>query len=1157
VSSTFIYYGLAGTLISKQQNQVILNATNDFVFTFEKILQKPEEDFTNIISKTKNFKNLNLDSTSIDFIFTLVGDTLINFNEYSAKRNSFINIQSKSFKQFFKYNPNVILQYRKLDNSQNVFYGRLITSVLLDSIARDIHTDIALVINDSPVDISNSAVNQKYLLSIINAERSLKFKNNFDLYSEELENSDFVASYFTPRQILTPGGKINFIIFNSFQESAELKSTLKNVAIIIVLAGSALTFIFVLLFTAKLRKQISLLGEAVELTRKGNLDHRVAVIAKDEVGQLGEAFNEMLDEIKKKNASEQEYTEFISMIIRNPSLQEVSDSALSKIIKTTGLTFGVFYIVSKKNIRVISSYGIGKNLVLPPREADFYSNAIEKGEVVEFEFHENYPEIKTGIASVKIKYLLVYPIIYNKETIAILELAGESAPQTSIRKYIESIQDQLAVGLVNARTLEQLENLVKELQVLNDDYQMQNMQIVEQNQKLKELHEQLKIKADELETQRAKAIELTKVKSQFLASMSHELRTPLISILGLTELMAKDTAINPKTMERINIVYRNGKKLLSMITNILEFSKFDSDKIEIRNESFLLDDLIDEIFQGIELIAKEKSLELQIDKEPRANLVLNTDRIKLEHVLNNLLVNAVKFTEKGRVQLKIKLIGNEDVEFCVNDTGIGIPTNEQEKIFAEFQQVDSGTERKFGGVGLGLAISKKYIELLGSEIKLESKPGEGTQFSFILKNIVLDILDAVELPGEINSNKPPQKENVVLLIADNMDTEKLFADYFSEYGVEIYRVASYDKAIEAIGIYDFHSIIAIPLKSGNLWKFINDIKESGNKNTPKLFIIPLIEEDKTGWQLVVDDFIPIHSAPTKLVESLTQIREEARIKFIDTLVVSENKDTFENIISIIEPTFHSTQITSASNLYKRIKTEIPDAIVLDVESIGKDAIAIVYKIRAGKATKKVPVIFLMPDIFPDDLASQINDELVAVTKKAEGNILDVLKELKAGLKISKETEIAQPITIEEPANIINTDVVASDKFSDSKQLILIVDDDNDSLFTIGEIVKELNYETMFAHNGMECLIMLNHVVPDLILLDIMMPQMNGFETIKRIRADKKFKGVPVLALTAYAMLENKNVIEKNGFSGLITKPVNSKVLASKIKESIKTKVTVL
>jgi two-component system chemotaxis sensor kinase CheA len=199
----------------------------------------------------------------------------------------------------------------------------------------------------------------------------------------------------------------------------------------------------------------------------------------------------------------------------------------------------------------------------------------------------------------------------------------------------------------------------------------------------------------------------------------------------------------------------------------------------------------------------------------------------------------------------------------------------------------------------------------------------------------------------------------------------------------------------------------------------------------------------------------------------------------------------------------------------------------------------------------------MPDIFPDDLASQINDELVAVTKKAEGNILDVLKELKAGLKISKETEIAQPITIEEPANIINTDVVASDKFSDSKQLILIVDDDNDSLFTIGEIVKELNYETMFAHNGMECLIMLNHVVPDLILLDIMMPQMNGFETIKRIRADKKFKGVPVLALTAYAMLENKNVIEKNGFSGLITKPVNSKVLASKIKESIKTKVTVL
>ena len=1152
VTSMFIFYSIAGSLISKQQNQTILNAANDFVFVFQKAVQTTQEDFIKLSGKLDDIDEINLDSTSLDFVFTLVGDSLINYDEYSSKNNGIINTQSKSFHQFFRNNPNIILQYEKLKNGKNVFYGMLITSTLLDTMASSVHCEVALIINDSPVEISNSLKTQSNLLNVVKAEQYLKFKNNFDLYREGLDNSDFVATYYTLKQLLTPGGKINFILFNSFTESAELRTVLKNIAIIIILAGGALSFIFVLLFTTKIRKQISLLSESVELTRKGDLNHRVPVISKDELGQLGSAFNNMLDEIKSNKDAEKEYTEFITLINQNPSLSEISDAALSKIVKTTGLTFGVLYAVANKNIRVVSTYGIGKNSVLPERETDFYNNAVEKHEVVEFEFHENYPEIKTGLAQIKIKYMIVYPVVYNRETIAVLELASESIPQTEVKSYLENIHDQLAIGLINARSLEQLEDLVRELQILNEEYHKQNQQIVEQNQRQKELHHQLEEKAAELEAQRAKAVELTQVKSQFLASMSHELRTPLISILGLTELMVKDTALNTKVKDRISIVYRNGKKLLGMITNILEFSKFDSGKIELRKESFLLDDLIEEILPGIVLVVEEKKLKFELVKEPNANLIINTDKTKLEHVLNNLLVNAVKFTEKGKVVLKIEAHKNNDLELRVYDTGIGINENEKESVFAEFQQLNGGTVKKFGGVGLGLAICKKYVELMGSELHLESKLNSGSCFFFILEDVVLDIFETDEesllVPKQLN--KYNSKKNI-LLVTDNGDTEKLFADYFSENNIFVSWVPSYDRAYELIQTTVFNLIIASHIENEKMWNFINDIKNNSSIQCPEIIIASVIKEDKIGQNYFVDEFITKDSVSQRLINAIHEIENFSNIKISEIEVVTSDENESARFNKILEQKY-STEIFGASaGFFRRIETEVPDMVVVDVESIKNDSIEIIHRIKNNNATKDVPLIFIMPNVFSLELSNKLNKGLVAETKKIGSNILSVIKDAMNHMNIETVSDKELTEKIEEQTADTETSFKKNIRAFKSHPTILIVDDDEDSLFTIGEFVKEMGYETIYAHNGMECLVTLNHIQPDLILLDIMMPQMDGFETIKRIRAENKLSKIPVLALTAYAMLENKNVIEKNGFDDLITKPVNSKILTTKIEERIK------
>jgi CheY-like chemotaxis protein len=227
-------------------------------------------------------------------------------------------------------------------------------------------------------------------------------------------------------------------------------------------------------------------------------------------------------------------------------------------------------------------------------------------------------------------------------------------------------------------------------------------------------------------------------------------------------------------------------------------------------------------------------------------------------------------------------------------------------------------------------------------------------------------------------------------------------------------------------------------------------------------------------------------------------------------------------------------------------------ILIDMDSISKDSVEIVYEVNANTATSKVPVIIILPQDISEELSNALNQQIISVTRKVCNNALDVLKEIRTYLCIDKKDIDEKEKYIEE--NIVETDAAAAFATSFSKSTILIVDDDSDSLFTISEFVKELDYDTIFAHNGMECLVTLNHVEPDLILLDIMMPQMDGFETIKRIRADKRFSNIPVIALTAYAMLDNKNVIEKNGFDDLVTKPVNSKILASKIKRYLKAKV---
>ncbi len=1157
VSSTVIFYSLAGKALQQQQSKSVLNATSDLVIALQNEILKTDSDFSNLIPNLSNFNSLNIDSTSIDFIFTLINDSLINSQESKTNSKSFINTRSFSFHQFFVNNPNIILRYAQLANGRMIYYGNLISAKMLDRISEKIRSEVALIVNDVPVEFSHSDRNQANLLNVVNAVRNLKYKNSYSIYSVESGNGDFIATLYTPKLYFSPEAKVNFVVFDAFKEGTDFRDTLRVVMIIIILAGSAVTFIVVLVSTAKIRRQIFLLSNVAEITSKGNMDHRVEVITHDEIGNLSGVFNKMLDELVRNKKAEKEYSEFITLINQNPTLKEISYAALSKIIKATGLTLGVFHMVENKSLRLISSYGIGKNLAALSLNTDMYNNAIGKKEKIEFHFSGNFPEVQIGIATIKLKYLTVYPVVYNKETIAVLELASESEPQVEVIKYLDNIQEQLAIGLANAKSLEQLENLVGELRILNDEYQKQNAQITVQNEELKELHKQLREKADELENQRAKAVELTKVKSEFLASMSHELRTPLISILGLTDLMLNDSILTDSIKGRLNIIHRNGKKLLELISNILEFSRFDSGKIEIKKDSFLLNDLLDEISPNIYQLTAEKNIKFVIDISEDTDILIESDKTKLEQILLNLLINAVKFTNEGSVTLSVKIINDSDLKIEVADTGIGISEENKKIIFAEFRQADSSISRKHGGAGLGLAISKKYVELLDGRIYVESEIGKGAKFSVILPNAILDVLKKFGhkfLTVSEAAPKEPEKKRI-LIITDNPESQKFISDYLQSYDYEILISSSYAESLKAAREKKPSVIVLNPfLKEENVWALVAALKTEPVTREIPILLTMIIEEEKVGWESEIFDFLvnPLS------IENLKPKVEQAE-KFFGTQIrkialIDWNKEEHEILAGLKNSAFELFYISEVNNMINLIEKENPQLIIIDLLSFGKNSLQISCELSRNKSSKHIPMILKIPSEFSKELNDDLTQQLRQLTLKIKSHPLDVLKNLRERLRIDDTLTNKRMRLIEEASDVQAADTMLKNgekKYANAKPTVLIVDDDSDALFTIGEYVKQLQCDTIFAHNGTECLVMLNHVNPDLILLDIMMPQMDGFETIRRIRTQKQFDRVPVIALTAYAMLDNKNVIEKNGFNDLITKPIDFQVLAAKFKRHIK------
>jgi len=1147
-SAAIAFYSIMYNTLTTQQSKIIASSSRNFIFTYRSFIDDIDEEFWTIKnSNTELFFERPIIAGNLNdfFLEASTSDSTI-ILRHSEK--SFIQIPTQNFTidEFIKLNPYAIINVKNISNDRICYFGKIISNAVLDDFSKRIGSDVALIWDNFTAEVSNSPYNYQYTFLLSKAHDYLKRNNDLGVFVGDSETSDIIATSYRTEKSSKHGNDLAFVLFTSHSEATDLRDTLRNILILIGVVGIIIALILSYILTHKLRARISDLNFATAQTRGGNFDTHIEVQSNDEIGSLGKAFNTMLDELKKNQRAKNDYSEFITLINKNASLTEIANAALKKILDTCGFLVGALYSVDGDEVSLICSSGLSSTNLRRERN-DFYKEIIESKEPIEISSGYSLPTVQTGILDLKISYLLLLPVIYNNKVIAILELASLNTPTSDAKDYLEKIKEQLAIGLTNAKAVVQLENFVVELKLLNDEYQKQNIQIKKQNDTLLEMSNQLKNKAEELEIQKEKAEDSTRLKSQFLASMSHELRTPMNSILGLTELILDKAQLSLKNKERLEVVLKSGKRLMGLINDILDLSKIEAGKMDIREEDILLEEIIEDVSNTASPLATEKGLEFNVKRICNTRFIINTDRVRVTQVLINLIGNAIKFTQRGKIELSISISSDKMLLFSVSDTGIGISEENKKIIFEEFRQIDGTASKKYSGTGLGLAISKKILDLIGGKIWVASIEGEGSVFSFTIPiKYEQEKRNVQALPVKPEVLRKNVK-NPVLVIDDDPEVRYTIGQYLITKGYEVIFAENGETGVKLAQERQPFAItldLLLPNKDG--WSVLKELKENPATKDIPVILISIIGDKNAGYGLgAFEYFIKPISAET-LLSAFTKLEAIAKKRIQKIVIVDDDELEFEKFKNEFkDENVNIEYIKDSEFAFNKIAEVQPDLVILDLMMPKIDGITLSQKLKSNSKTKHIPIIISTAKDLTSEEHQFLSNIVENITLKSNGHPLDVLKTVRDRIKLREEDEsLLLKNATESSSNSFNT--ADEEPVGDFYGEVLIVDDDADTLFTLNEMVQATGCKTRVAKSGLECLKILEEIKPDLIMLDIMMPEMDGFQTLKNIRSNTDLTGIPIYAVTAKAMVGDKEIILKHGFNDYIPKPVNSTIISSKI-----------
>ncbi|MEZ0329183.1 MAG: response regulator [Dissulfuribacterales bacterium] len=752
-------------------------------------------------------------------------------------------------------------------------------------------------------------------------------------------------------------------------------------------------------------------------------------------------------------------------------LSEMAQRLLTILIENTSSATGVFYIWNHKRevLTPLASYALFTN---PP---EFSMGQGMPGQAAQSKHTlllQNLPadhlKLKTGAMDAQPFSIICIPMFLQDKLLGVMELG--SFNDLSLHKdYLENILPQTCLAIQNALNTQeilQLSNTMKQqneqLNAQNEELQAQSEELLAQSEEIQAQTEELMAQRDALEKKTKEAEEANRMKSIFLSNMSHELRTPLNSILGLARLMLDDYQVtqDQRHKEYLNIILRNGENLLELINDILDLTRIESGREEMRFTPVKTRDLIEKLGLSMAPLAQKKELafEIQTDEAPET---IVTDQRRLNQILTNLLGNAVKFTEKGKITLKCTKKTAEDrdyIVFSVIDTGIGIPKGYEKLIFEPFKQVDGSYTRKYGGTGLGLSISQKLAQMLGGEISVFSELGKGSSFTLTLP---VDRRSKNRLPDEV------WKKRLKAALLPNINKSSATPSTTPD-------TTNATKATTA------------PIPSGA------DVSSLQTAKTTERPVTSAITKDTNGQRilLVDDDMLVLKELGTRLKSYGYEVSY-----------------AFDGNLGL-----------------KLLLDEKPGLVLLDLTMPVMDGFSFLHEMQKLPDVSEIPVIILSAADIDSDMEKLFPPNVKGVLQKGNIKSQELMTFLQNTLcSDEKQTE----------ANKSADDPVTTDCKQNSKK-ILIAEDNPDNMFLLKELLTPRGYMVLHAVNGNEAVQMAMTQRPDLILMDIQMPELNGLDATKAIR-ENGLK-TPIIALTAKAMKGDREQIIEAGCNDYISKP---------------------
>ena len=760
-----------------------------------------------------------------------------------------------------------------------------------------------------------------------------------------------------------------------------------------------------------------------------------------------------------------------------------------------------------------------------------------------------------------------------------MELAGSESRLQQQQEELRAINEELEAQAQALRASEEsLQAQQEELRVTNEELEAQARLLAEQkaemsrkNKVLEDLQLELEDKIRELEMS-------SKYKSEFLSTMSHELRTPLNSILILSNALAQNKKgnLDDKQIEHAQVIHSAGSDLLSLINDILDISKIEEGKMDVIIDDVSVVELGEHFRRGFTHLAESRGLSFSVELGDNIPDHFYTDRQRMEQIIKNLLSNAMKFTESGgSVRLRIDaptdqkdlpgqhLIPGQTVRLSVIDSGIGIAPEKQRLVFEAFQQADGTTSRKYGGTGLGLTISRELARLLGGDVGLFSEGiGKGTTFMLYLPFGDVDSVwreDGAEAPAPaaaaasafsgIAAAATPQgagtdegfvvKEKTVLIIEDDVDFSHVLVDLAADYGLEGHVCADGESGLEYARHYRPSAIILdIGLPGIDGWQVMEKLKADPRTKDIPVHFLSGKDERKKALELGAIDFLTKPIAEADIVKAFAKIEKAIEKNVRRLLVVEDSELQHEGIRELFsEKGVVITAVHTGEEALQVLRTQVHDCMILDLTLPDMNGFELLEKIHGNDEYDSVPVIIYTGKELSRDEESKLRKYADRIILKTERSSERLLNEASLFLHWLESTMPSAPKAA--PAAIEHRD----DVFAEKK--LLLVDDDMRNIYALSAQLEELGFDITIANNGKEALQALeDDPEMDIVLMDIMMPEMDGYEAMSLIRKQTRFQKLPILALTAKAMKDDRAKCLEAGANDYCSKPIDMGKLTS-------------